>query len=879
MWYDKGESEHPTGVPYLIFAQEGEFHPMKQKFDVTGMTCSACSAHVEKCVAKAEGVQSVQVSLLTNSMQVVYDESKTNPQAIIQAVEHSGYGASLPQKSAGPAPASQPAPAQDAARQMKRRLILSFCFLIPLFYLSMGHMMGLPIPSFLHGTENAVPFALTQLLLTLPVAYLNRSYFQIGFQTLLRGAPNMDSLVAIGSSASIVYSIFAIFQMSYGLGHGDLDRVQQYAMDLYFEGAAMILTLITLGKYLETRSKGKTSEAITRLMNLAPQSATVLRGGEEIQIPVEQVAVGDTVIVRPGQSIPVDGVLLSGSSLVDESAITGESIPVEKNAGDTVVAATINKSGAFQFRATKVGSDTTLAQIISLMEEASASKAPISKLADRVAGIFVPVVISIAVLATVIWLLVGEPFSFALSIGIAVLVISCPCALGLATPVAIMVGTGKGAENGILIKSAEALETAHKVHTIVLDKTGTITQGHPEVTGFYPASGVTQTQLLQIAASLESLSEHPLAEAIVQEAKNQGLPLLPVSDFQALSGLGLSASLDGALYLAGNERLMREHQVSLDAMQQTAVQLAKVGNTPLFFAKEQMLLGILSVADVAKPTSAQAIAEMKQLGLEVIMLTGDNQLAADAIGRQLGVSSVIAQVLPQEKEQKIRQLQQSGKKVAMVGDGINDAPALARADVGIAIGAGTDIALEAADIVLMKNDLLDAVTAIHLSRSVIRNVKENLFWAFFYNTIGIPIAAGVFFPLWGWKLDPMLAAAAMSFSSVCVVSNALRLRFFKPHRTQADVLSSHSAHPQEGAYHTTIQQKGEMNMKKTLKIDGMMCSHCTGRVSQALNAIDGVQAEVSLEDQAAYLTLSRDVSDDILIQAVTDAGYTVTEVR
>ena len=847
---------------------------MKQKFNVSGMTCSACSAHVEKSVAKTQGVQSVEVSLLTNSMQVVYGEAQTDPSKIIRAVEQSGYGAFLPPKGLAVAQQVSAAPT-DAVKQMKRRLILSFCFLIPLFYLSMGHMMGLPIPHFFHGTENALSFAFTQLLLTLPVAYLNRSYFQIGFKTLFRGSPNMDSLVAIGSAASILYGIFAIYQMSYGLGHGDLERVRQYAMDLYFEGASMILTLITLGKYLETRSKGKTSEAITRLMDLAPKSATVLREGQEMQIPVEQVVVGDTVVVRPGQSIPVDGVVLEGSSFIDESAITGESIPVEKNIGDTVTAATINKTGAFRFRATKIGDDTTLSQIIALMEEASASKAPISKLADKVAGIFVPVVISIAILATVIWLLLGQTFSFALSIGIAVLVISCPCALGLATPVAIMVGTGKGAENGILIKSAEALETAHTVNTVVLDKTGTITEGHPKVTGLYPSSGVTEEKLLQIAASLESLSEHPLAQAIVSFSKQRGLSLFDPSNFQALSGLGLSASLEGTSCLAGNERLMEEQGVHLDELRTTAAELAQDGKTPLYFAQSQTLLGIISVSDVAKPTSSQAIAEMKQLGLEVVMLTGDNQRTADAIGRQLGVSQVIAQVLPQDKEQKIRQLQESGKKVAMVGDGINDAPALARADVGIAIGAGTDIALEAADIVLMKNDLLDAVTAIHLSRAVIRNVKENLFWAFLYNTIGIPIAAGVFFSLWGWKLDPMFAAAAMSLSSVCVVSNALRLRFFKPYR-------SRQADPQpvleKVQTNDPITEKGEKSMKKTLKIDGMMCSHCTGRVSQVLNAIDGVSAEVSLEDKAAYLTLSADVADDVLIKAVTDAGYTVTEV-
>ena len=855
---------------------------MKQKFNVTGMTCSACSAHVEKSVAKLSGVSSVEVSLLTNSMQVAYDEASVGPDAIIQAVTDGGYGASLPQKSASSAPAQSPKDAaMEKVKEMKKRLILSFCFMIPLFYLTMGHMLGLPIPPFFHGAENALPYALTQLLLTLPVVYFNRSYFQVGFKTLLHGSPNMDSLVAIGSAASIVYSLFGIYRMAYALGRGDLAAVTDQVMDLYFEGASMILTLITLGKFLETRSKGKTSEAITRLMDLAPKTATVVVNGVEQTVPVEQVQPGDILVVKPGQSIPVDGVVTEGSSFIDESAITGESIPVEKQPGDAVTAATINKSGAFFLRATKVGDDTTLSQIIALMEEASASKAPISKLADKVAGVFVPSVITIAVITTIVWLLVGSTFSFALSCGIAVLVISCPCALGLATPVAIMVGTGKGAENGILIKSAEALETAHTVNTVVLDKTGTVTEGHPKVIDLCPISGVDKKHLLQIAASLEGMSEHPLGQAIVQHARENGLESLSVSDFTALSGLGLSAVLAGKTCYAGNARLMEEKGVDVSSLAQTAEDLARDGKTPLYFAVGKELLGVIAVADVPKATSAQAIEEMRQLGLEVVMLTGDNQRTADAIGAQLGVSQVIAQVLPQDKEQKIRQLQEEGKKVAMVGDGINDAPALARADVGIAIGAGTDIAMEAADIVLMKNDLLDAVTAIHLSKAVIRNVKQNLFWAFCYNTIGIPVAAGVLFTAFGIKLDPMLAAAAMSLSSVCVVTNALRLRFFKPHRSRVENTAAVIEEPVEETVcePTIIEEKGENTMKKTMIIDGMMCPHCSGRVTQVLNAIEGVTAEVVLEDKAAYLTLSGEVADEVLIKAVTDAGYTVVEVK
>ena len=848
---------------------------MKEKFDVTGMTCSACSAHVEKSVRALSGVKEVSVNLLQNSMQVEYDESVLSEGDIIKAVEHGGYGAAPHQKQGQAKPLSGETPTNSAKEQtkaMKHRLILSICFLVPLMYISMGHMMGLPTPSFFHGTENALIFSFTQFLLTLPVIYLNRKYYQVGFPALFRGAPNMDSLIAIGSSASLIYGIFAIYQIGWGLGHGDLDLVNSYSMDLYFESAAMILTLITVGKFLETRSKGKTSEAIEKLMNLAPKTATVIRDGEEVQIPVDDVLVGDIVAVRPGQSVPVDGVILDGSSAVDESALTGESIPVEKGPGDKVIAATINKSGFFTFKATKVGENTTLSQIIQLVEDANATKAPIAKLADKVSGVFVPVVISIAILATIIWLLVGEPFDFALSIGISVLVISCPCALGLATPVAIMVGTGKGAQNGILFKSAEALETLHNVQTVVLDKTGTITQGTPSVTDVIPASGVTSEDLIAIAAALERPSEHPLAQAVITYADEQSTPSLSAQDFTAVTGSGVQAVVNGTLCLGGNRKLMEENSIDLASLEQQADDLANDGKTPLFFAADGKVLGLIAVADVVKPTSKAAIDALTHMGIDVIMLTGDNERTARAIQRQLGLSNVIAGVLPADKEKEVRRLQESGKRVAMVGDGINDAPALARADVGVAIGAGTDIAIESADVVLMKSDLLDAVTAIELSKSVIRNIKQNLFWAFFYNAIGIPLAAGVFYSFLGWKLSPMFGAAAMSLSSVCVVSNALRLKFFKPrHAVPA------SAGEDRNMITTTVE-KGEKTMKKVITIEGMMCNHCTAHVEKALNAIDGVSAVVSLEDKNATVTLSKDVSDDVLTQAVTDAGYTVVSI-
>lgn len=844
---------------------------MKQKFDVTGMTCSACSAHVEKSVSKLEGVQCVNVNLLQNSMVVEYDDNTLGTTDIIHAVESGGYGASVQGETK-----TQETPKNVAAEEMhhmKRRLIASFCFLIPLFYISMGHMMGAPLPAILLGDENVMIFALTQLFLTIPVLIINKKYFVVGFKALWNKAPNMDSLIALGSAASVVYSVFAIYSMAYAMGHGDLMTAHHYGMELYFESAAMILTLITVGKYMETRSKGKTSEAISKLMDLAPKTATVLRGGVEQEIPVEEVVTGDTIIVKPGQRIPVDGKIIEGFSAVDESAITGESIPVEKQVDDTVIGATVNKSGYFRMTATRVGKDTTLSQIIALVEEAGASKAPIAKLADKVSGVFVPVVITIAVLAAVIWFVAGnQPFSFALSIGIAVLVISCPCALGLATPTAIMVGTGKGAEYGILVKSAESLEIAHQVQTVVLDKTGTLTEGKPVVTDVVLAKGILRNRLLKQAAAVEALSEHPLAEAIVAYAKEKEVAFEKAENLTATAGQGVEADVAGKHILAGNLKMMQERGIQLGEWEAKAVELAEAGKTPLFFVENETFLGIVALADTLKPTSKAAVDAFHQMGIEVVMLTGDNKRTAEAIARELDIQ-VIAEVLPQDKEREVRRLQEQGKKVAMIGDGINDAPALMRADVGVAIGAGTDVAMESADIILMKSDLMDAVTAIELSHATIRNIKENLFWAFFYNACGIPLAAGVFYPFLEWKLNPMFAAAAMSFSSAFVVGNALRLRLFRPKYAKTT-----TALPKEDIQ-KELNHKEEIGMKKVLKIEGMMCNHCTGRVEKALNDLDGVTAEVSLEGKSATVTLSKDVSDETLVQTVTDAGYEVVDIQ
>ncbi|MBO3279677.1 heavy metal translocating P-type ATPase [Intestinimonas butyriciproducens] len=844
---------------------------MKQKFNVTGMTCSACSAHVTKAVEKLPGVSSVNVNLLGGSMLVEYDPGAESPESIIAAVDDAGYGAALPSSKGGAKADAAPAVDMEAELLgMKRRFVISLCFLLPLFYIAMGHMMGWPLPHFFHDSRNALSFALIQFLLVLPIMYVNDKYYKVGFKTLLHGSPNMDSLIALGSLAAVVYGVAALFQISYGMGHGDAERVSKWSMDLYFESAGMILTLITLGKYLETRSKGKTSEAISRLMDLAPKTATVLRDGAEVEIPVEDVAVGDLILVRPGASIPVDGEVTEGTSSVDESALTGESIPVEKGPGDRVVAASINKSGSFTFRATRVGDDTTLAQMIALVDEAASSKAPIAKLADQVAGIFVPTVIGIALVTAAVWLVLGYGVEHALTAGVAVLVISCPCALGLATPVAIMVGTGKGAENGILIKSAEALETLHTVSTVVLDKTGTVTEGRPRVTDLYPGEGITTEELLCVAASLEKPSEHPLAEAIVREAEERKIPLVPVRDFEAVHGRGVRAEVQGSHYLAGNRAMMEESGIDLGAEHLMADGLAENGKTPLYFAQDGRLMGLIAVADTVKPSSAEAMCGFRALGIDVVMLTGDNQRTADAIGRELGVTKVIAEVLPQDKEAVIASLQTEGRRVAMVGDGINDAPALARSDVGLAIGAGTDVAIESADIVLMKSDLLDAVTAVELSKATIRNVKQNLFWAFIYNIIGIPLAAGVWFPLTGWQLNPMFAAAAMSLSSVSVVSNALRLKLFKPRR-------SHPAESVSTGADGHIDMKKEVcQMEKKLTIDGMMCQHCVAHVSKALNSLPGVTASVDLDTKTA--TVSGTASDEALKKAVEEAGYSVVSI-
>ncbi len=763
-----------------------------EKFSVTGMSCSACSAHVEKSVSALEGVKEVNVNLLTNSMQVSFDEAVTSEKDIVKAVKKGGYGAFPEQekgKSASGAKGSLPE-SENELKKMKFRFSFSLCFLIPLMYLSMHHMFyewfGLPIPRFMtalfHGPENAVTLALTQLLLLLPIVLANQKYYKNGFLSLFRGHPNMDSLIAIGSGAAIIYGIFALYRIGYGLGHGDLPTVEHYSMDLYFESAGTILTLITLGKYLETKSKGRTGESITKLIGLAPKTALVIREDRETEVPVSEIAVGDTIVVKPGFSIPVDGVIIEGTTSIDESAITGESIPVEKKEGDTVISATVNKAGAFRFRATKVGEDTTISQIIRLVEEASASKAPIARLADKIAGIFVPTVIAIAIVSAIVWLILGATAEFALSTAISVLVISCPCALGLATPVAIMVGTGKGAENGILIKSGEALETAHSIDTVVLDKTGTITQGTPKITDVIPLN-TTKDLLLTVACSLEKSSEHPLAEAVISFGEEQNIKAEPVTDFQAVFGRGISAKLNGKKYYGGSLSYLEDLGILSDeertALRERVSQFADEGKTPLLFADESSVLGILAAADVIKPTSAQAIEAFRELGIQTVMLTGDNARTAEAIRKKLNIPEVISEVLPQDKERKISEFQSAGKKVAMIGDGVNDAPALTRADVGIAIGAGSDVAIESADIVLVKSDLLDAVTAIRLSRAVMRNIKENLFWAFFYNSIGIPLAAGALVWL-GLRLNPMFGAAAMSLSSVCVVSNALRLKFFKP---------------------------------------------------------------------------------------------------
>ena len=836
-----------------------------EQYTVTGMSCAACSARVEKAVSAVPGVTSCSVSLLTNSMGV---EGTASAEAIVSAVQAAGYGASLKGAPSAPTAAAQEdALADRETPALKRRLIASLGFLLALMYVSMGHMMwGWPLPACLEG--NHVAMGLIQMLLTIAVMVINQKFFINGFRSLLHGAPNMDTLVALGAAASFGYSTYALFAMTGAQVRGDAAAVMQYMHEFYFESAAMILALITVGKMLEARSKGKTTDALRSLMKLAPQTATLVRGGQELAVPIAQVRRGDVFVVRPGESIPVDGVVLEGESAVNESALTGESIPVDKAVGDSVSAATTNQSGFLRCEATRVGEDTTLSQIIKMVSDAAATKAPIAKVADRVSGVFVPTVIALAILTTAVWLLCGQSIGFALARGISVLVISCPCALGLATPVAIMVGNGLGAKNGILFKTAVSLEETGKTEIVALDKTGTITQGEPRVTDVLPAEGMTQGALLSLAAALEQRSEHPLARAVMMRAEEDGLTAAPVGDFRALPGNGLTATLSGETLLGGSLSFVSSQVDVPRSIRQKAEALAEEGKTPLLFAQAGRLAGVIAVADVIKADSPAAIAALRNMGIRVVMLTGDNEKTARAIGRLAGVDEVIAGVLPEGKESVIRRLQAQGK-VAMVGDGINDAPALTRADIGVAIGAGTDVAIDAADVVLMKSRLSDVPAAIRLSRATLRNIHENLFWAFFYNVIGIPLAAGVWIPLFGWTLNPMFGAAAMSLSSFCVVSNALRLNLFKLHDAGKDKkINRHSKH------------KEETTMVKTMKIEGMMCGHCEAAVKKALEAIDGVaSAEVSHTDGTAVVTLSKPVENAALRKAVEDKDYTVTDIE
>ena len=840
---------------------------MTEKFVVTGMTCAACAAHVEKAANSLDGLDSAAVNLMLGTLVCSYDADRVSPQAIITAVEAAGYGAAPADDAKRDIRREQ----EESARAMGRRLLWSVVCLVPLFYLSMGHMMGLPVPGFMH--RQPLLAAVVQLALCLPILILNRAYFTVGFSRLFKGSPNMDSLVALGAAAGLVYSLIEMGLLAAGQVTG--------MPDLYFESAGMILALVTVGKYLEERSKGKTTGAITALLALAPDVAVVRRSGTEVTVATGQIKAGETVIVRQGGRIPVDGTVTRGSGAVDESALTGESMPVEKIPGSKAVSATVLTGGYLEMTADRVGADTTLSQIVRLMEQAASSKAPISRLADRISAVFVPVVISIAVLAAILWAAVGGMgVRFCLSIGIAVLVISCPCALGLATPVAITVATGKAAEKGILIKSAASLELLGRVNTVVLDKTGTVTEGKPQVTDVLCVPGVTEEELLCAAASLEKPSGHPLADAIVQEAARRSIPLCGVSDFTTVSGGGVQAVLDGKTLYAGNDRYMDLIGAGVSVLRSAAEELAAHGKTPLYFAEEHRLLGVVAVADVVKPDSAAAIAALRRGGCEVVLLTGDNQRTAEAIARQVGVDRVIAQVLPQDKARCIQELQREGRLVAMVGDGVNDAPALVTADVGLAIGAGTDVAIESADVVLMRSSLMDIVDAAALSRAALRNIRQNLFWAFFYNAIGIPVAAGVLYPAFQITLNPMIAAAAMSLSSVCVVSNALRLRGWKGSRPDAPAPADKSAALTDAPNVITAApaaQQEESAMKKTLTIEGMMCAHCAAHVEKALNALPGVTAQVDLAGKTAVVTGSAD--DEALKQAVADAGYQVTDIR
>ena len=845
----------------------------KEKYNITGMSCAACSAKVERVVGKLDGVENVSVNLLTNSMQVEYKEDKLSSNDIIKNIADAGYGASLATATKQKKEEKSIKKTNDEAiDSMKFRLKVSIVFLAILMYFSMGSMIGLPLPKFLSGEGNPVGFALTQLLLVLPVMYVNRKYYISGFKSLFHLSPNMDTLIAVGTVAAFTYGVIAIYVMGYALNNADMHTVTEYRMNLYFESVSMILTLITLGKFFETGSKARTTDAISKLIDLSPKRANVLRDGVEENILTEDVVVGDIVIVRPGESIPVDGMIIEGSTSVDESAITGESIPVQKEKGDKLIAATINKNGSVRIKATEVGEDTAISRIIALVEEASSSKAPIAKMADKVAGVFVPVVMGISLITFIVWLALGYDFSFALNCAIAVLVISCPCSLGLATPVAIMVGTGKGAENGILIKSADALETTHSIDTVVLDKTGTVTEGKPVVTDIL-AFNTDENEFLKLAAGVESASEHPLAEAIVEKAKEKKLEIVSPTEFQAISGRGIVASVSGSKIIAGNEQAIKEQYGNSEDFTEVfkkGNELAAQGKTPMYFGKDNKLLGIIAVADTIKKDSKEAIQALKNRNIDVVLLTGDHKNTAMAIAKEAGIKKVIAEVLPTDKEEHIRELIKAGHKVAMVGDGINDSPALARADVGIAIGAGTDIAIESADIVLMHSSLKDVATAIDLSKAVIRNIKQNLFWAFFYNSIGIPLAAGVFYLSLGWKLSPMFGAAAMGMSSVCVVSNALRLRAFKPKKVKKNNIENDEIELIEN------NRKEDKNMTTVINVNGMMCEHCKATVEKVTRGVEGVSNSlVNLDAKNVTIEHGADTDLEKVKKAITDAGYEV----
>lgn len=866
---------------------------MKRKFDVQGMTCSACSAHIEKDLNKTEGVNACNVSLMTNTMVVDYDESKIDIDGIIAQVNKSGYGANPADAPAATAKDKQDSGYKAGEKALLIRVIISFVFMVLIMYVAMGHMIGLPLPSFFNGASNAVSFAFLQLLLTLPVIYVNRTYFISGFKKLFKLKPNMDSLIALGSSASLIYGIAAIFIMSFRLGRGELDAVAGYAHNLYFESAVMILALVTLGKYFEGKSKRRTGDAVAKLMDLSPKTATVLRNGQEIFVPTAELNVGDIVVIRSGESISADGEVTEGETYVDESMITGESVAVKKSVGDNVVGGTINKNGFIKVRVTKIGADTTLSKIVELVENANSTKAPIAKIADKISGVFVPIVLLIALVAFIVWMCVGSGFEFAFSIAIAVLVISCPCALGLATPVAIMVGTGKGAENGVLIKSGEALELACKITTVVMDKTGTITVGKPMLTDIYEYD-FAREELLAIACSIEKMSEHPLGAALVEYGKANGIEMRNVADFKSLSGQGVSGVINGKTYNIGSKKFIEDLGINTAAAVAETERLSDEAKTPLLIADDTRLIGVIAVADSVRPTSKTAISALIKQGIDVVMLTGDNERVAAAIAAQVGVTNIISGVMPSDKEREIAKLRDNGEKVMFVGDGINDAPALARADVGVAIGAGTDIAIDNADVVLVKSDLQDVVTLIKLSKRTLRNVKENLFWAFFYNTLGIPLAAGVFYSVLGWKLNPMLGALAMSLSSICVVGNALRLKLFKPYGGRRKNLQTDNgagdSQTDTGASDeiefTTIKTAAERqgvimnnNSILTATIEGMSCGHCSARVEKALNELDGVNATVDLDKKTATMECEREVGDLEIISAVENAGYTVTNIE